>query len=222
MNNIIELRDVGKTYRAGKVDVIALRDINLAVAQGELLSIVGPSGCGKSTLLYVIGGLTRTTAGVVKVEGKEMSGLADNALSRLRGEKMGFVFQRFNLLPALTIIQNIAVAEEIRSRHLPNGAEIERILDLVGLREKKKRKPAELSMGEQQRAAIARAIIHRPAILLADEPTGNLDSGNSAKVMEIFSRMNREIGQTTLLVTHNREVAATAHRVVRMRDGKIV
>jgi putative ABC transport system ATP-binding protein len=222
MNDIIELRGVGKTYRAGRVDVIALRDINLAVAQGELLSIVGPSGCGKSTLLYVIGGLTRTRAGTVKVEGKEMSGLADNALSRLRGEKMGFVFQRFNLLPALTIIQNIIVAEKIRFRHRPNGAEIERILDLVGLREKKKRKPAELSMGEQQRAAIARAIIHRPAILLADEPTGNLDSGNSAKVMEIFSRMNRELGQTILLVTHNREVAATARRVVRMRDGKIV
>lgn len=221
-NFIIELERLGKTYRAGKVDVPALRDVTLGVGKAEFISIAGPSGCGKSTLLHLIAGLTRPTTGSVRIEGQEIRQLTDAELSRIRGNRIGFVFQRFNLLPTLSIVENIAIAQKIRSSSDQNRSGIGEILELVGLAAKGDRKPAELSMGEQQRAAIARAIIHRPSILLADEPTGNLDTTNSTSVMKIFSQMNRELGQTILLVTHNGAVAATANRIINMKDGRIV
>ncbi len=221
-NFIIELERLGKTYRAGKVDVPALRDVTLGVGKAEFISIAGPSGCGKSTLLHLIAGLTRPTTGSVRIEGQEIRQLTDAELSRIRGNRIGFVFQRFNLLPTLSIVENIAIAQKIRSSSDQNRSGIGEILELVGLAAKGHRKPAELSMGEQQRAAIARAIIHRPSILLADEPTGNLDTTNSTSVMKIFSQMNRELGQTILLVTHNGAVAATANRIINMKDGRIV
>lgn len=219
---VIEISNLEKIYSAGTVKVPALRDITFTARKGEFLSIMGPSGCGKSTLLYVIAGLTTPTAGSVRIDGREITRLSDTALSRLRARKIGFVFQRFNLLPTLTVEGNIELAQEIRSLSTGDSRRIDEILELVGLSSKKGRKPAELSMGEQQRVAIARAIVHDPAILLADEPTGNLDSANAETIMRIFSRMNRTLGQTIMLVTHNREVAETADGIVRMKDGKII
>jgi len=207
-----------KTYRGGGEDYEALREVNLEVARGEFAAIVGPSGCGKSTLLYVLGGLTAATSGEVTIGGEELSTLGDAALSRLRGRTTGFVFQRFNLLPTLSIRDNLALAQAIRGADCGG---IDGLLARVGLAEKAHRRPAELSMGEQQRAAIARALAHRPAILLADEPTGNLDSGNSARILDLLGAMHRDLGQTILLVTHDPGVAGAADRVIRMRDGII-
>ncbi|MDD5557192.1 MAG: ABC transporter ATP-binding protein [bacterium] len=216
----IEARDLQKTYRTGGGDVRALGGVRLAVGRGEFLSIVGPSGCGKSTLLYILGGLMTPTAGSVRVGGEEIGGLRDAALARFRARRIGFVFQRFNLVPTLTVAENIALARRIRG---PGGATVplDELLERVGLAGKARRRPPELSMGEQQRAAVARAVAHRPAILLADEPTGNLDTANSDRILELFGRMHREFGQTILLVTHNPDAARAAGRTVRMRDGMI-
>ncbi len=219
--DFIKVASLCKAYRAGGEEVYALNHVSLGVGKGEFLSIVGPSGCGKSTLLYVLGGLTSPSAGSVKIEGKEVCSLSDAAISHLRGVLTGFVFQRFNLLPTLTVYENIVLAQKIRGSTPRRAEEIKEILGRVGLGGKKNRRPFELSMGEQQRAAIARAIVHRPAILLADEPTGNLDSGNSDAIVELFAEMHRELKQTILLVTHNNDIAAAADRVIRMRDGRI-
>ena len=219
--DFIKVASLCKAYRAGGEEVYALNHVSLGVGKGEFLSIVGPSGCGKSTLLYVLGGLTSPSAGSVKIEGKEVCSLSHDAISHLSGVLTGFVFQRFNLLPTLTVYENIVLAQKIRGSTPRRAEEIKEILGRVGLGGKKNRRPFELSMGEQQRAAIARAIVHRPAILLADEPTGNLDSGNSDAIVELFAEMHRELKQTILLVTHNNDIAAAADRVIRMRDGRI-
>lgn len=216
---LITITGLSKTYRLGTVEVPALRDVTLTVDKGEFVAIAGPSGCGKSTLLYLISGLATPTRGSVMIDGKEIAGLSDRELSRFRGEMTGFVFQRFNLLPSLSIADNISLAERIRAGRQPNRERIRETLALVGLSGKEKRKPSTLSIGEQQRAAIARAIIHRPPLLLADEPTGNLDSANAAVVVETLATMHRELGQTILLVTHDESVARAAQRVVRMKDG---
>lgn len=217
----IEVHRLRKIYRAGSEEVHALREVDFSVGRGEFVCIVGPSGCGKSTLLYLLGGLATPTAGAVSIEGEELGGLSDAALSHFRGRRIGFVFQRFNLIPTLSILANLSLAQRIR--RVPPGAGIppDEILARVGLKGKERRRPSELSMGEQQRAAIARAVIHRPAILLADEPTGNLDSAASARVLDLFGEMHRGSGQTILLVTHNTEVARAADRIIRMRDGRI-
>jgi len=226
MNNptrtpFIEAAGLCKIYWTEGEDVHALRDVSLTVRQGEFVAVIGPSGCGKSTLLHVLGGLATPTSGSLRIGGKEVQDLQDAELSRLRGKMTGFVFQRFNLLPTLTIRENLALAQRIRGEGGQGNAEIDHILGRVGLGEKKGRRPAELSMGEQQRAAIARAVVHRPAILLADEPTGNLDTATSDVILRVFREMNREMKQTLLLVTHNRDVADAAGTVIRMRDGRI-
>jgi putative ABC transport system ATP-binding protein len=218
---LIEIRGLQKIYRVGKVDVPALRGVDLDVPAGEFLAIVGPSGSGKSTLFHIIGGLTPATGGSVRIGGQDISSLSDAGRTELRKTKVGFVFQKFNLLPNLTAADNIAIARHIAGRGQTVEPEFEEVLKLLGIAQRLNHKPAALSGGEQQRVAIARAIVNHPAILLADEPTGNLDSENSAAVLDVMRDLNRRLGQTILMITHNPEAAAFAHRTVRMRDGRI-
>jgi putative ABC transport system ATP-binding protein len=219
---IIETRDLRKVYRVGKVDVPALRGVDLTVQAGEFLSIVGPSGSGKSTLFHIIGGLTPPSAGVVRVAGQDLASMTDSDRTRMRKRSVGFVFQKFNLLPNLTARHNIAVARFIAGNTGPLDGQFEDVLRLLGVSERLDHKPAALSGGEQQRIAIARAIVNHPAILLADEPTGNLDSENSKAVLEVLRGLNERLGQTILMITHNPEAAAYGHRTVSMRDGQII
>ena len=219
---LIEVRGLRKVYRVGKVDVPALRGVDLDVPTREFLAIVGPSGSGKSTLFHIIGGLTPATGGSVRIAGQDISSLTDAGRTELRKQKVGFVFQKFNLLPNLTAGDNIAIARYIAGRDLKPEPEFEEVLKLLGISGRLDHKPAALSGGEQQRVAIARAIVNHPAILLADEPTGNLDSENSCAVLDVLRDLNRRLGQTVLMITHNPEAAAFAHRTVRMRDGRIV
>ena len=219
---LIEIRGLRKVYRVGKVDVPALRGVDLDVTAGEFLDIVGPSGSGKSTLFHIVGGLTPATAGRVSIGGQDISSLSDAGRTELRKNKVGFVFQKFNLLPNLTAADNIAIARHIAGRDNAPQPEFEEVLKLLGIADRLQHKPAALSGGEQQRIALARAIVNHPAILLADEPTGNLDSENTVAVLEVMRDLNRRLGQTILMITHNPEAAAFAHRTVRMRDGRIV
>jgi putative ABC transport system ATP-binding protein len=219
---IIEIRDLRKVYRLGKVDVPALRGVDLDVPKGEFLAIVGPSGSGKSTLFHIIGGLTPPTSGTVRVAGQELTGLTDSGRTQLRKRTVAFVFQKFNLLPNLTARDNIAVARYLAGIDSKPTPDFEEILRLLGIAGRLDHKPAALSGGEQQRVAIARAVVSHPAILLADEPTGNLDTENSKAVLEILRDLNERLGQTILMITHNPEAAAYGHRKLQMRDGKIV
>ena len=218
---IIETRDLRKTYRVGQVDVPALRGVDLTVNRGEFISIVGPSGSGKSTLFHIIGGLTPPTSGKVSVDGQDLSALTDAGRTRLRKRTVGFVFQKFNLLPNLTARDNIAVARHIAGMDHKPDPQFEEILRLLGIDRRLDHKPNALSGGEQQRIAIARAIVNGPAILLADEPTGNLDTENSQAVLSILRDLNERLGQTILMITHNPEAAAYGHRTVQMRDGVV-
>jgi putative ABC transport system ATP-binding protein len=220
---IIEAVDLHKTYHIGKVDVPALRGVSFAVEKGEFVSIVGPSGSGKSTLFYLIGGLTGADSGKVIIDGVDFTGLSDSARTRMRKSKIGFVFQKFNLLPTLDARSNIDVAIDIAGKNGSRDATyFDKIVGLLGLTKRLDHRPSELSGGEQQRVALARALINRPAIVLADEPTGNLDSKNSEIVLEMLRHSNQELGQTVLMITHNPEAAAYGDRIIHMRDGEIV
>jgi putative ABC transport system ATP-binding protein len=221
MEPIIATRDLRKVYRIGKVEVPALRGVDLVVQEGEFVAVMGPSGCGKSTLLHVLGGLTAPTSGHVCVDGNDFSTMSDADRTRFRRHKIGFVFQRFNLLPTLTAWQNIAVAQDIQGDGF-NPHRFEAIVTMLGIQDKLGRRPYALSGGEQQRVAIARAVICEPKILLADEPTGNLDTENSQSVLNMLRELNRSFRQTILMITHNPEAATVADRVVRMRDGRII
>ncbi len=220
---IIEVRDLRKVYRMGEVEVPALRGVDLRVEAGEFLSIVGPSGSGKSTLFHIIGGLAPATSGQVKVAGEDLAAMSDAGRTRLRRRSVGFVFQKFNLLPNLTARDNIAVARFIAGQNSGGfSPQFEEVLRLLGIAHRLDHKPHALSGGEQQRVAIARAIVNHPAILLADEPTGNLDTENSKAVLEVLADLNRRLGQTILMITHNPEAAGYGHRIVQMRDGRVV
>jgi len=218
---IIEARDVRKIYRVGDVDVHALRGVDLSVRRGEFLTLVGPSGSGKSTLFHILGGLTAPTSGHVLVDGRDLSRISDAERTELRKRMVGFVFQKYNLLPTLSAADNIAIARHIARWNGERDEQFERALELLGIADRLHHKPRELSGGEQQRVAIARAIVNHPAILLADEPTGNLDSANSQAVLAIIRDLNERLGQTILMITHDAAVAAYGHRIVRMLDGRI-
>lgn len=218
---ILKTENLWKVYRQGKVEVPALRGVSIEVLPGEFVSIMGPSGCGKSTMLHVIGGLAQATRGRVLLDGNDLTTMSDSARTLLRRHKVGFVFQRFNLLPTLDAYHNIALAQHIHG----NGFDPHRfqvVADLLGLSSRLKHKPSELSGGEQQRVALARAIVSEPKIVLADEPTGNLDTKSSDAVLNLLRDLNKDLGQTIVMITHNPDAAAYGHRVLHMRDGEVV
>jgi len=221
VESIVATENLWKLYHAGKMDVPALRGVNFRVLPGEFVSVMGPSGCGKSSLLYVLGGLAQASRGRVLVDGNDLTAMSDAERTKLRRHKIGFVFQRFNLLPTLDARGNIAIAQHIHGNGFdPHRFEV--ISRMLGLTDRLKHRPSEMSGGEQQRVAIARAIVNEPKIVLADEPTGNLDTKNSEIVLSMLRQLNKELGQTIVMITHNPEAAAYSDRVVHMRDGVIV
>ena len=223
---IIAAEHLGKTYRSGKLEVQALRDVTFSVNPGEFVAIVGPSGSGKSTLFYVLGGLTSATSGSLFIQGQDFSRLNDAQRTSLRRSQIGFVFQRFNLLPTIRALSNIELAHEIAQKGAASPKPLDEDLlnhltELLKIQGRLDHRPNELSGGEQQRVAIARALITHPAILLADEPTGNLDTENSEAVLKMLHASSRELNQTVLMITHNPEAAQIADRILHMRDGRI-
>jgi putative ABC transport system ATP-binding protein len=218
----IEAINLTMTYRSGKLTVPAVQNVSLSVKQGEFVAITGPSGCGKSTLLHLLGGLMRPTSGNVFIDGVDMSNLDDSKLTAIRREKIGYIFQRFNLLPTLTAKGNIELAKKIHGNGHMSVNGVDHIFSMLGLQDKMNFRPAELSGGEQQRVAIARAVINRPSIVLADEPTGSLDSRNSRTVLQILRDLNQKLGQTIVMITHDSEAASTASRTIEMKDGQIL
>ncbi|PSH04738.1 MAG: ABC transporter ATP-binding protein [Acidobacteria bacterium] len=223
MAAIIQVENVAKTYRVGKVNVPAVRGVSFEVERGEFLSVVGPSGSGKSTLFYILGGLAQADSGRVLIDGTDFASTTDSERTRLRRQKIGFVFQKFNLLPTLTARNNIEIARDIAGAEANHDAEhFHHITQLLGIDKRLNHLPSELSGGEQQRVALARALINKPAIVLADEPTGNLDTENSAIVLEMLRRSNQELGQTILMITHNPEAAQFGDRILHFRDGQVV
>jgi putative ABC transport system ATP-binding protein len=226
MAPIILAQDLGKTYRSGKLEVPALRKVSFTADPGEFVAIVGPSGSGKSTLFYILGGLTQATSGSVLIDGVDFARLTDAERTKMRRAKIGFVFQRFNLLPTLSAMGNIEIAHDIANLGAADPKPLDRPLlehltDLLGIKGRLEHRPNELSGGEQQRVAIARSLISRPAIVLADEPTGNLDTKNSDAVLHMLRTSSRELNQTVLMITHNPEAAQIADRILHMRDGEI-
>lgn len=220
---ILSAENLSKIYQVGKVETAALRDVSLAVKKGEFVAIMGQSGSGKSTLLHLLGGLLTPTRGRIIIDGEELTDTSDKKRTEIRRRKIGFVFQRFNLFPTLTAEGNVRLAEKIQSGNSADNHERRReVLRLLKLENRMHHKPLELSGGEQQRVALARAIVTNPAIILADEPTGNLDTENSAIVLNMFRELNERFDQTIVMITHNPEAAAACSRTIRMRDGKIV
>ena len=223
MNPIIVAKNLGKTYRSGKLEVSALRNVSFSVAPGEFVAIVGPSGSGKSTLFHILGGLTGPTSGSVLIDGTDLAPLSDGERTKLRRSKIGFIFQRFNLLPTLSAMGNIEIAHEIAESGEPlDHALLDRLAKMLSIDGRLEHRPNELSGGEQQRVAIARALITHPAIVLADEPTGNLDTRNSDAVLAMLRDSSRELNQTVMMITHNPEAAAIADRILHMRDGELL
>ena len=223
MAPIIQAENLTKTYTLGKVQVPALQSVSFAVEQGEFVSVVGPSGSGKSTLFYILGGLTPPTSGRILIDGTDMARLSDAQRTDLRKRKIGFVFQKFNLLPTLSARGNIEIAHEIAGKN--GGIDkqyFERVSSLLGISDRLDHRPSELSGGQQQRVALARALVNRPSIILADEPTGNLDTKNSEIVLAMLRQSHKEFGQTVLMITHNPNAAAFGDRTIYMRDGQIV
>jgi putative ABC transport system ATP-binding protein len=219
---IIRAEQLSKIYRSGKIEVPALINVSFSVEPGEFVSVVGPSGSGKSTLFYLLGGLTRATAGKVIIDGVDFAALDDGQRTKMRKSKIGFIFQKFNLLPTLSARSNIEIAYDISGRTEPlDEKQLAYLADMLGIADRLDHRPSELSGGQQQRVAIARALVTKPSIILADEPTGNLDSKSSEAVLEMLKRSNREFKQTVLMITHNPEAATIADRIIHMRDGSI-
>lgn len=217
----IEAKNLSMTYRSGNIEVPALKNVSFRVEKGEFIAIMGPSGCGKSTLLHLLGGLMKPTSGRILIDGIDISTLTDSERTAVRRRKIGFVFQRFNLLPTLSAKGNIELAKKIHGNGSLGRNGIGEIVEMLGLRGKINSRPAELSGGEQQRVAIARALINQPSIILADEPTGSLDSKNAHTVLKKLRDLNEKLEQTIIMITHDSEAASTASRVIEMKDGQI-
>ena len=218
---VLHAEDLRKRYGQGEAAVDALAGVDLAVERGEFVSIVGTSGSGKSTLLHMLGGLDRPTGGKVYVEDKDIFALKDDELTIFRRRNIGFVFQAYNLVPVLNVYQNIVLPIELDGRQIDEGY-VDQIVHTLGLESKLQNLPNQLSGGQQQRVAIARALATKPAILLADEPTGNLDSRTSQDVLALMRVTSEQFGQTIVMITHNEEIAQLAHRIIRIEDGRIV
>ncbi len=217
---IIRVRGLQKTYQTGEIPVHALRGVDLDVKRGEFLAVIGPSGSGKTTLFHILGGLAPPSAGEVWIDGQELRQMSESARTEMRQRRVGFVFQKYNLLPTLTANDNIGIAQALAGiKERPPG--FGEVLKQLGIQNRLDHRPRALSGGEQQRVAIARALVNQPVILLADEPTGNLDTENSQMVLDILRQLNKRMGQTTLMITHNPEAAAFADRTVSMRDGRL-
>ena len=218
---LLTASDLHKTYTTGESRVMALAGVSMTLERGDFVALMGPSGCGKSTLLHLCGAMDRPSSGTVRIEGQDLGSLSDDDLTRVRRDRIGFVFQFFNLLPTLTIADNIALPSLLAGMPASEAvARARQMADRVGISHRLPHYPQQVSGGEMQRAAIARALVHSPALLIADEPTGNLDSDNGARVLDLIRDLNREMGITILLATHAAEVAAAAARVLRMRDGR--
>jgi putative ABC transport system ATP-binding protein len=223
METILQTIDLRKSYKVGKIENPVLHGVSLSIEKGEFVAIMGPSGCGKSTLLHLLGGLLSPTSGKIIIDGEDLAAVSDAARTDIRRRKIGFVFQRFNLFPTLTAEGNLKLAEKIHTGNGGGSGENRReVLRLLKLEDKMHHKPLELSGGEQQRVALARAVVNNPAIILADEPTGNLDTENSQIVLNMFRELNKRLNQTIIMITHNPEAAAVCSRIIRMRDGLIV
>jgi putative ABC transport system ATP-binding protein len=219
--NIVSTTDLRRTYGEGETAVHALAGVTLDFPQAQYTAIMGPSGSGKSTLMHLLAGLDKPSSGSVMIEGEELSRLDDKGLTRLRRDRLGFVFQAFNLVPVLTAEENITLPLTLAGRK-PDQAWLDQLIDTIGLRDRLTHRPSELSGGQQQRVAIARALVHRPAVLFADEPTGNLDSHSSEEVLRLLRAAVDEFGQTVIMVTHDAVAAAVADRIVVLSDGKVV
>ena len=219
--NILQAKDLTKIYGSGENAVYALNGVNFSVEKGKFVAVVGTSGSGKSTLLHMLGGLDRPTSGSVTVDGKEIFSLKDEALTIFRRRKIGFVFQNYNLVPVLNVYENIVLPVQLDGK-VPDAAYIDSIIETLGLESKLKNLPNNLSGGQQQRVAIARALASKPAIILADEPTGNLDSKTSQDVLGLLKVTSQKYAQTIVMITHNEEIAQLADRIIRIEDGKIV
>jgi putative ABC transport system ATP-binding protein len=218
---IVTATDLHRTYGTGEATVRALDGVDVAIAEQRFVAVMGPSGSGKSTLMHVLAGLDRPTSGTVQIAGTEVTKLDDKALTELRRDKIGFIFQAFNLLPVLTAEENILLPLSIAGRS-PDREWVERLIETVGLGDRLTHRPAELSGGQQQRVAVARALASRPAVILADEPTGNLDSASSREVLGLLRHAVDEFGQTVVMVTHDPEAAAVADETIEMADGRVV
>lgn len=219
--NILQAKDLTKIYGSGENAVYALNGVNFSVEKGEFVAVVGTSGSGKSTLLHMLGGLDRPTSGSVVVDGQEIFSFKDEALTIFRRRKIGFVFQNYNLVPVLNVYENIVLPVQLDGK-VPDAAYIDSIIETLGLESKLKNLPNNLSGGQQQRVAIARALASKPAIILADEPTGNLDSKTSQDVLGLLKVTSQKYAQTIVMITHNEEIAQLADRIIRIEDGKIV
>ncbi|CEN86202.1 ABC transporter ATP-binding protein [[Clostridium] sordellii] len=220
VTNMLDIISLNKIYGRGENKVQALKDINLSIEKGKFTAIIGPSGSGKSTLLNCIAGLDNISSGKVLLEGKDISTLSDNGLSKLRSEEFGFIFQSFNLIPVINVYENIILPISIDDKKVDKG-HIDNIIDKLGLKDKINKFPNELSGGQQQRVAIARALANKPKIIFADEPTGNLDSKTTDEVMNLLNSCVEEFGQTLVMITHNNEIAKMADICIEIRDGKI-
>ncbi|HCJ56394.1 MAG TPA: macrolide ABC transporter ATP-binding protein [Clostridiaceae bacterium] len=222
MENIIQALDLCKTYKLGEVSIEVLKDVNLAINQGEFVSLMGPSGSGKSTLLYLLGGLDKPTSGSITVKGRELSVMKDKEESEMRRREIGFVFQFYNLVPNLNLEENIMLPILLDGKNLKKYKNrLDEILELVGLADRRKHTPRELSGGQQQRVAIVRALVNEPDIILADEPTGNLDSKSGTEILELFKKINKEKNKTIVQVTHSHEAAQYGTRLINVKDGRV-